>query len=131
MPIALIGGPGVVKHVSPPLFVPKASSRRRRLGLANRFLDGLYPHPMVGPEQATRSVDSDVLNRVDQVLEPSTSQAGNHPRWRWPRSAVSRGQKLSHYRGQIEPPASLPSGASARRFGDVMPEELRRWAIAG
>ena len=31
--------------------------------------------------------------------------------------------KLSHYRGQIEPPASLPAGATAGCFGEVMSEE--------
>jgi hypothetical protein len=38
-------------------------------------------------------------------------------------SPVGRGQKLSHYSGQIEPPASLPGGAMARYFGEVMSEE--------
>jgi hypothetical protein len=36
---------------------------------------------------------------------------------------VSRGQKLSHYRGQIGPPASLPLGALVGCFGEVMTEE--------
>ena len=38
------------------------------------------------------------------------------------KEAVSRGQKLSHYRGQIEPPASLPGGATVGCFGEVMSE---------
>ena len=33
---------------------------------------------------------------------------------------VDRSQKLSHYRGQIEPPASLPRGATVRCFGELM-----------
>ena len=37
--------------------------------------------------------------------------------------ADGRGQNLSHYRGQIDPPASLPRGATAGRFGEVMSEE--------
>jgi hypothetical protein len=36
---------------------------------------------------------------------------------------VGRGWKLSHYRGQIEPPASLPGGALVGYFGEVMFEE--------
>ena len=36
---------------------------------------------------------------------------------------VGRGQKLSHYRGQIEPPASLPGGATVGCFGEVRSEE--------
>jgi hypothetical protein len=39
---------------------------------------------------------------------------------------VGGGQKLSHYRGQFEPPASLPNGAMARRFGEVMSGEWGR-----
>ena len=48
---------------------------------------------------------------------------------RWPgarikhRMNVDSGQKLSHYRGQIEPPASLPGGAMARCFGEVRSAE--------
>jgi hypothetical protein len=38
-------------------------------------------------------------------------------------TTVGRGQKLSHYRGQIEPPASLPCGATVGCFGEVMSEE--------
>ena len=33
------------------------------------------------------------------------------------------GQELSHFRGQIEPPASLPRGATVVCFGEVMSEE--------
>jgi hypothetical protein len=36
---------------------------------------------------------------------------------------VGRGWKLSHYRGQIEPPASLPGGALVGYSGEVMFEE--------
>jgi len=36
---------------------------------------------------------------------------------------VDSGQKLSHYRGQIEPPASLPRGATVGCFGEVLSEE--------
>jgi hypothetical protein len=36
---------------------------------------------------------------------------------------VGRGWKLSHYRGQIEPPASLPGGVLVGYFGEVMFEE--------
>jgi CobQ/CobB/MinD/ParA nucleotide binding domain len=40
---------------------------------------------------------------------------------------VSHGQKLSHYRGQMEPPASLPREAMVGCFGEVMSEERRKW----
>jgi hypothetical protein len=40
-----------------------------------------------------------------------------------PRNLVGRGQKLSHYRGQIEPASSLPRGATEGCFGEVMAEE--------
>jgi hypothetical protein len=36
---------------------------------------------------------------------------------------VGRGWKLSHDRGQIEPPASLPGGALVGYSGEVMFEE--------
>src|SRR5208337_3251261 len=39
---------------------------------------------------------------------------------------VDSGQKLSHYRGQIEPPASLPRGAMVGCFGEVLSEEWRK-----
>ena len=38
-------------------------------------------------------------------------------------SPVGRGQKLSHYSGQIEPPVSLPRGATAGSVEEVMAEE--------
>ena len=37
--------------------------------------------------------------------------------------SVDSGQKLSHYRGQIEPPASLPRGATVGCFGELLSEE--------
>ena len=40
-----------------------------------------------------------------------------------PGVTVGRGQKLSHYRGQIEPASSLPRGATEGCFGEVMAEE--------
>jgi hypothetical protein len=45
--------------------------------------------------------------------------------------AVSRGQRLSHYRGQIEPLASLPCGAMVGCFREVMSEEWWKTAEVG
>src|ERR1700677_2448672 len=50
-----------------------------------------------------------------------------HARWK----SVGRGQNLIHYRGQIEPPASLPGGAIVRCFGEVIFEERVETAEAG
>ena len=38
------------------------------------------------------------------------------------RTLVGRNQKLSRFRGQIEPRTSLPRGAAAGRSGEVMAE---------
>ncbi len=53
-------------------------------------------------------------------LPSLVEHAGPAARFAWD---VDSGQKLSHYRGQIEPPASLPGGAMARCFGEVRSAE--------
>ena len=43
-----------------------------------------------------------------------------------PNPFVGRSQKLSHYRGQLAPVASLPSGAAVGCFAEVLAEVRRK-----
>src|SRR5208337_2411591 len=60
------------------------------------------------------------FQRGRPARHPAVGPAGFGP------CGVDSGQKLSHYRGQIEPPASLPRGATVGCFGEVLSEEWRK-----
>src|SRR5262249_8747751 len=72
----------------------------------------LSPWPLERPSNWTVRVNSP-LDR--EGIRPS---AGEHCQ-----RAVSRGQKLSQCRGQIEPPVSLPVGARVGCFCEVICED--------
>jgi hypothetical protein len=93
-----------------------------RVGLACQQLSGSFSlwlramaplqRPVIEEELQSAQIISDPLAAEKVAPEPTVEILYQ--------GTVDRSQKLSHYRGQIEPPASLPRGATVRCFGELM-----------